>query len=994
MTSIPWNPAAALLDDGFLTRAARGLLGDAAAAEDVVQEARFAAWSGGPAAPADAGGLRAWLRTVVRRLAGRRRVADARRARREMAAARPEALASAADIAAREELRRRVVEAVLALDPASRDVVLLRWYADLAPREAAERLGVPVETFRTRLKRAHARLRERLDAEHGGDRAAWAAPLAVCGGVDWTGGAAGGGVGAKILGAGAMTTKGKTAAAAIVAVLCGAWWALNHDGAADGGRPPVGGTGAAAAFGESTPVATGTASRSGAVAAAPFVDVDAAASRGSPTEDPPTGTLDVRLVWESDRSPAAGVAAYLEGGVVPGPVLARGAFSAVSGADGRLPAWRRPAGRYGVYTDRDASSWFEVAAGRTTTAEIVLPRGVETVVEAAEAGGGAVADADVWLSFGGVTAEGATAGRTDADGRCVLRDASAYSLVTVRKRGFAPVVAQQIRAAVGARATLRFALRRGGGSLSGTVVDGADRPVAGAVVRVGAFDLATVETTDGLATDAPPATFVATDERGAFRCDALPAGRAPVRVLMRGRPAWDGDAEIPEGGEARLRVVLARGARVTGVVRDADGALAARQQVRIGDYGRPGDSAAVEAFSDAEGRFACDGVPPGTTTLRAGGGRAGAATLALELAEGEERAIEVRLSHATRVHGVALNADGTPAKGLFIQVRRKTATGRERLLLETSFGGAADGAFCFHVEGTEPVVLILHAGDDTPLDRVENVLPGGPPTTLRVAEHARPSARFVGRVLDAQGAPIAFAQIVFLDPERRGGPVVEPEAETGRFQSPLLVAGSYKVRVEADGRPTLELGLRTLARGETQDLGDLRFEVPGALAVVVTDEDGKVLPAASATVVGPGDASTWTKRLDGALRAELPPGNYALVVDPGDGVHAYVVRDFEAKSGLPTALTVACPRGFVHGVAAVRPDGGPLNAETQIAITTSAGVQLANYLSSGAPISLPLLPGSYRATAVTTDGRRGEASFKVVAEEAAGPPKSTTVVVK
>src|SRR5262245_2004586 len=73
---------------------------------------------------------------------------------------------------------RRVVSSVLALEEPYRDVVLLRFFEDLPPREVARRLGVPTETVRTRTRRALDRLRERLDAEHGGDRAAWSAALA------------------------------------------------------------------------------------------------------------------------------------------------------------------------------------------------------------------------------------------------------------------------------------------------------------------------------------------------------------------------------------------------------------------------------------------------------------------------------------------------------------------------------------------------------------------------------------------------------------------------------------------------------------------------------------------------------------------------------------------------------------------------------------------------------------------------------------------------
>src|SRR5207249_297812 len=101
-----------------------------------------------------------------------------RRARRETESARGEPLPSVAEIAEREESRRRLVEAVLCLEEPSRSAVLLRYYEDLPLAAVAARLGVPVDTAKTRVRRGLARLRERMDAEHRGDRRAWAVALA------------------------------------------------------------------------------------------------------------------------------------------------------------------------------------------------------------------------------------------------------------------------------------------------------------------------------------------------------------------------------------------------------------------------------------------------------------------------------------------------------------------------------------------------------------------------------------------------------------------------------------------------------------------------------------------------------------------------------------------------------------------------------------------------------------------------------------------------
>src|SRR5262249_12078539 len=61
-----------------------------------------------------------------------------------------------------------------ALTEPYRTPVWLRWFEDLQAHEVAARMAVPVATVRTRLQRAHAQLRSRLDRDYG-DRAAWAA---------------------------------------------------------------------------------------------------------------------------------------------------------------------------------------------------------------------------------------------------------------------------------------------------------------------------------------------------------------------------------------------------------------------------------------------------------------------------------------------------------------------------------------------------------------------------------------------------------------------------------------------------------------------------------------------------------------------------------------------------------------------------------------------------------------------------------------------------
>ena len=63
--------------------------------------------------------------------------------------------------------------AEIALDEPYRTTVLLRFFEDLPPRRVAARMGVPVETVRSRVQRAVTQLRSRLDPDGDGRGAAW-----------------------------------------------------------------------------------------------------------------------------------------------------------------------------------------------------------------------------------------------------------------------------------------------------------------------------------------------------------------------------------------------------------------------------------------------------------------------------------------------------------------------------------------------------------------------------------------------------------------------------------------------------------------------------------------------------------------------------------------------------------------------------------------------------------------------------------------------------
>src|SRR5262245_10646657 len=119
------DPESLLAHADFVRVLARSFVRDAARADDLVQETWRAAIEHPPRTEERP---RSWLSAVLRNFARRFARSERRRDRRERAAARPEPVPSTEEIVARETTRRRIVEAVLALEEPYRSAVTLCFY--------------------------------------------------------------------------------------------------------------------------------------------------------------------------------------------------------------------------------------------------------------------------------------------------------------------------------------------------------------------------------------------------------------------------------------------------------------------------------------------------------------------------------------------------------------------------------------------------------------------------------------------------------------------------------------------------------------------------------------------------------------------------------------------------------------------------------------------------------------------------------------------------
>ncbi len=146
--------------------AARRLGGELA--EDVTGEVFLIAFRGRARYDRTRPDARPWLYGIATKVVSQHRRAERRRnhAMAKLGADRPDGFDErSADRLSAELLQPRLARALTRLSAAERDLLLLLAWADLTYDEAAEALGIPVGTVRSRLHRLRAKVRRALGAD-------------------------------------------------------------------------------------------------------------------------------------------------------------------------------------------------------------------------------------------------------------------------------------------------------------------------------------------------------------------------------------------------------------------------------------------------------------------------------------------------------------------------------------------------------------------------------------------------------------------------------------------------------------------------------------------------------------------------------------------------------------------------------------------------------------------------------------------------------------
>ena len=137
------------------------LLGSQGEAEEAAQETFVAAFHATTSYRGE-GTARGWIFTIARRTCAQRLETRTRQARRRELMSLPLATTDASCLHDEAELAASVRAGIDALAPADRDILALRYEAELSFREIAQALGIDEAAARKRVSRALARLREAL----------------------------------------------------------------------------------------------------------------------------------------------------------------------------------------------------------------------------------------------------------------------------------------------------------------------------------------------------------------------------------------------------------------------------------------------------------------------------------------------------------------------------------------------------------------------------------------------------------------------------------------------------------------------------------------------------------------------------------------------------------------------------------------------------------------------------------------------------------------
>ncbi|NBD08441.1 carboxypeptidase regulatory-like domain-containing protein [Corallococcus sp. c25j21] len=390
-------------------------------------------------------------------------------------------------------------------------------------------------------------------------------------------------------------------------------------------------------------------------------------------------------------------------------------------------------------------------------------------------------------------------------------------------------------------------------SVEGFLVDTEGKPVPsvslalGTAHASGGFTLAATNFEDALGKS---------DEAGRFVAGSLDADRRDLNIEPQGFIPVTLPVQVPS---AAVRLVLDRGASVSGTVTDATGQPLPEVRIGLWDSAAPSSRPQPDfLFTDKHGAFSLSGLKGSHYVLEAWHRTPGAVQWVSQTLVLEERAhtdVALRFDEGRTLRGMTTDAAGLPLPGVWVQACLSpddSSAGKVRelscvLTADDSVRSGPDGRFTLrHL--TAPVYQLVATREDLRLS--PSLSRGGTPgpLSLRVPAGANdvrlvmePAPRLRARVVDHDGAPLPSkiwveeANTVVACPGPSHELWMEEHRPDGRFAIPLPEDRTWHVTVSAKGFLGLERYIE-MSPGQDIDLGTVKLLRGRNVRFVVLDE--------------------------------------------------------------------------------------------------------------------------------------------------------------
>lgn len=879
--------------EGFIRSLAWAILRDEHASEDAAQETWLAALRSPHSQPRT---FRAWLATLTRNIARDARRRAEVRAKHEALAAKNVNNSSITTILEREAVRRQVVDALASLPEAYQTVILLKYYEGLPPRAIAKKLDIPVETARTRLKRALELLRARLVAPGTGAHALSVLVMLAPSPQQI--------ILNKIATVMAFSTKSKYIVSTVAALLMvfAAWLFINNSTSPKMDEKVL----LAGALPDETARDITIAQTATAPSAAEPKREEISNKIDAPIEESKFGSLLLHIKY-SDGSPAAGVAVRRQSErygrlFIPIERANENGDFYISGV---------PKGSLSLVFDRARAKRFEIEEGKQREDMFTFEQGVNVEGKVVDANGAAVEGADIHLwdrdqGFGEVVVT-----KSGSGGLFKIRDVGGYPYcLFATKAPFAPSAGKV------ADSEVTLVLDSDGGRLIGDIRNEKGEPVEGAAAVLFDNKRLSASRRHGSPEIAVRTPHTTTKTGGTFIIDCAPIGAQSLYIQARGYALWKQKVNIVNGINEPLNIILQKEVVLTGTAKDAQGNISERGNVQTAN------TLFLDHFSaqidKKTGSYRIAGLPAAEFTMVVRDLKLGSARKTFNPSPGEQLHWDVILSLGQVLAGRVVDEQGDP-----VSRYRITADPNYIDSFAINPGGQchtdADGKFRIINCPEEPmrVTVYLPGGSGQAVKSMMNVRAGAGELKIIIKSNIMPNVTIKGVVLDSDQKPMKGASVS----ARRVGSFLGADGNmqsTGAFQIPNLIPGEYYLSVTSPAVGEWVSPVYTLKSGEVLDVGTLNIPKAGTLIVSVRMEGGMRLSESPFFIDDPARISVKHVDRDGDrfLPLLLPPGKYTLLYHDWTPVNAGASLNipFEIKSGEDTRLDITirpgAPRAF------------------------------------------------------------------------------------